>query len=103
MNDVPPPRDGALTVLKWLVIGLTATMLAGLVILVTLFATRFPRVAAPLPDRIALPEGVTATAFTRGPTWFAVVTEEDEILIYDAAGDTLRQRIEIVTDRPRGE
>ncbi len=83
--------------LRILVTGLTATMLAGLIILIWLFVTRFPEPVPvlALPDAIALPDGTRATAFTRGPDWLAVVTKEGEILIFDPEGKTLRQRIAI--------
>jgi len=42
-----------------------------------------------------LPDGTVATAFTRGPDWYAVVTGNDEILIFDAATGQLRQSVEI--------
>lgn len=75
---------------------LTAVMIAGLVIIVALLVIRLgpaPRIA--LPETIALPDGATAVAFTQGRDWIAIVTDADEILIYDRGGKTLRQRIEI--------
>ncbi|WP_111537460.1 DUF6476 family protein [Palleronia aestuarii] len=95
MSDLPPPRDPGLQFLKWLVIALTATLLAGFVVLVFLFATRFPNPQAPLPAAITLPDGATARAVTRGTDWIAVVTDADEILIYAPDGETIRQRIAI--------
>jgi hypothetical protein len=96
MDDDTPVPDRHLTVLRWLVTTLTATMIAGLVILIWLFVTRFPDPgAAPLPDSIALPDGSRATAFTRGPDWIAVVTEDDRILILDPETSALRQTIAI--------
>lgn len=87
---------GTLALLRWLVIVLTATMIAGLIVLIGLFVTRFPAPAAPgLPDRIALPPGEAATAVTFGPGWYAVVTESGAILIYDRTTGALRQRVEI--------
>ena len=83
-----------------LVTVLTATMILGLITIVALFVIRFsqpPRLA--LPDEIALPEGASATAFTRGRDWYAVVTEDDRILIYDIGSGTLRQTVDIA--RPR--
>ncbi len=88
-----PSRDTGLIVLKWLVNVLTATMTVGIVALVWLMATRLPQPLPPLPDSIALPEGETATAFTRGRGFVAVVTAGDEILIYDPTGAELRRRI----------
>lgn len=46
-----------------------------------------------LPEQVTLPDGSTATAFTIGSDWFGIVTESDEILIYDRATGTLRQTI----------
>ncbi len=77
MSDAPL-RDPALVALKWLVVALTATMTAGIVALVLLFWARLPAPLPPLPEAIALPEGETATAFTRGRGFLAVVTADDE-------------------------
>jgi hypothetical protein len=79
-----------------LVTVLTATMILGLLVIVTLFVTRFWR--APdlaLPESITLPEGARATAFTQGEAWYAVVTEDGRILIYDRVGGRLRQVVDI--------
>ena len=82
--------------LKWLVTGLTLTMIAGFITIVVLFAMRFSEMSrVELPDTITLPDGATATAFTRGDDWFAVVTAENEILVYSAVTGNLRQRIRI--------
>jgi hypothetical protein len=81
-----------------LVTVLTAVMILGLVTVVALLVIRLqaPAPAAlPLPETIALPEGTRATAFTQGRDWYAVVTEGDEILIFDRTTGALRQRVEI--------
>ncbi|RVT84069.1 hypothetical protein DXV76_10230 [Rhodobacteraceae bacterium CCMM004] len=97
MDDTPPPpADAGLRLIKALTIGLTATMLAGLVVLIVLFVTRLPDVRqVPLPDALTLPDGTVPTAFTRGPDWLAVVTEDNRILIYDARSLVLRQTIRV--------
>ncbi|KAF0674946.1 DUF6476 family protein [Profundibacterium mesophilum] len=97
MDDTPDTQPLAgLIFLKWLVTGLTATMLVGLVVLIVLFVTRFPdRATVPLPATLRLPAGVEAIAFTRGPDWLGVVTADDRILILDAATQELRQTIVI--------
>ncbi len=71
-------------------------MIAGFILLIALLVTRFPgRIPAPpLPEAIVLPDGARATAFTQGPDWFAVVTEDGRILIFDRGG-TLRQSIAV--------
>ncbi|WP_206050237.1 DUF6476 family protein [Oceaniglobus ichthyenteri] len=98
MDNTPldPEQQRMLRFLRILVTALTATMLGGLIILIYLFVTRFPQPTPvlALPDSIALPGGTSATAFTRGPDWLAVVVG-NEILIFDSTGQTLRQRIAI--------
>lgn len=51
-----------------------------------------------LPAEIALPTGAVAAAFTQGPDWFAVVTEDDRILIYDRASGDLRQTVTLQSE-----
>ena len=71
-------------------------MIGGFLSIVALFVMRFSEMnRVELPDKIALPDGVTATAFTRGEGWFAVVTKDNEILIYSQVTGNLRQRIRI--------
>ncbi len=79
-----------------LVTVLTATMILGLLVIVTLFVTRFR--SAPemvLPESITLPEGARATAFTQGTGWLAVVTADGRILIYDRQSGALRQEVKV--------
>ena len=103
MNDaLPEPEEPAnLKFLRRLVTILTGTMIVGVVVIIGLLVMRFNGKPAPvatgldLPASITLPEGAQATAFTMGKGWYAVVTDGDEILIYDAESGTLRQRIGI--------
>ncbi|WP_434288009.1 DUF6476 family protein [Celeribacter sp. SCSIO 80788] len=97
------PKDAArLTLLRRLVTTLLVVMIAGFLVLITLLVTRFPSMDAPVsetaplpwPDQIALPEGITPEAVTRGSDWIAVVSG-NEILIFDAEGGALRQRISV--------
>lgn len=80
---------------------LTATMIGGLVTIIALVVIHVPQTIrtvpdpVPLPDRISLPDGTVATAFTRGPDWFAVVTKDNRILILDAETGALRQTVRI--------
>lgn len=83
-----------------LVTVLTATMILGLLVIVGLLVTRFWAAPAqtalpPLPEAIRLPEGAHATAFTQGEGWYAVVTDDGRILIYDRTSGVLRQEVEI--------
>lgn len=104
MSDIDnAPADGGQTppanlrFLKILVTVLAGTMIAGLIILIALIVIRFPKVAPypALPDGIALPEGARAEAVTMGRGWVAVVTDGDEIVIFDAKSGAERQRVRI--------
>lgn len=87
-----PPQ---LRFLRRLVTVLTVVMIAGFLVLIAALVIRLNADPLPLPDRIALPEGVSAVAFTQGTDWFAVVTDDDRILIYDRATSRLRQTVTI--------
>jgi hypothetical protein len=97
MSESPQPVSPAtLKFLARLVTVLTATMIIGLLVIVALLVTRFwsePGLPA-LPEAIALPEGARATAFTQGAGWYAVVTEDGRILVYDRQTGALRQVVE---------
>ena len=75
---------------------LTLTMIVGVITIVWVIVTRMPQAmqrAPALPDSITLPDGTHATAFTQGTDWFAVVTAQDQILIFDRATGALRQTV----------
>lgn len=74
---------------------LTATMIGGVLLIVVLIVIRFYDAPPEMPDRISLPGGAEALAFTQGPDWFAVVTTDNVILIYDRVTGELRQTISI--------
>ncbi|MFO7759504.1 MAG: DUF6476 family protein [Roseovarius sp.] len=103
MDDSPPPVSPAtLKFLARLVTVLTATMIVGVLVIVGLLVTRLQQAdttpAPALPDRVTLPDGATARAVTMGGDWYAVVTTDDRILIFDAATGDLRQTVRIETD-----
>jgi hypothetical protein len=99
--DQRQPNPGevrSLALLRVLVTVLTATMILGIVALVTLLYLRLPGGAsdAPaalpaLPDTLRLPEGETAQAVTAGQGWWAVVTTGGDILLYGAEGALVRR------------
>lgn len=100
MQDAPLTEDDKdplnLRVLRILVTVLTVVMIVGLITVVITFVTRFPGGdGVALPDQVTLPEGVRASAVTMGADWYAVVTDEDRILIFDRASGELRQSVEI--------
>ena len=93
------PGEGTVRFLKWLVTVLTLTMILGVLTIVALFVMRFAdATSVDVPSDVVLPEGARATAFTPGEGWFAVVTDQGEILIYDRVTGVLRQRIEVEAD-----
>lgn len=98
MQDSPEvlPEPANLRFLRRLVTGLTATMIIGLVAIFVLIVMTFSRASniQTLTD-IKLPAGVTATSYTKGSDWYAIVTTDDQILIYNADDQTLRQTIKI--------
>jgi hypothetical protein len=96
-NSHEQPIDaGTVKYLRILVTVLTATMILGFIVIVVLFVIRFSDAFGPeLPDVITLPDGTTPTAFTKGADWYAVVTSDDQILIFDLDSGELRQTIEV--------
>ena len=93
--DIDPELPPSLKLLKRLVTTLTVVMILGFLVLIAALVIRLNAAPLPLPDRISLPDGVNALAFTQGTDWFAVVTDADTILIYDRATSTLRQTVQI--------
>ncbi len=85
--------------LKWLVTLLTVTMIGGVLTIVALLVMRFGAMNdVPLPDEIVLPDGSEAVAFTQGTTWFAVVTADDQILIFSRATGEILQTVQVVPE-----
>lgn len=96
MNDIPEPVEPAnLRFLRLLVTILTGTMLVGLLVVIFLLVTRLRDTGPVLPSAITLPDGSHPVAFTQGGSWYAVVTADDQILIYDRLTGALRQTIDI--------
>jgi hypothetical protein len=96
---VDPKAIAGLTLMRRLVTSLLVVMILGFLLLIGLLVTRFPSMNAPisfdLPENIALPAGATAQNFTRGADWVAIVTTDNQILIFDAASGALRQTVGI--------
>ena len=78
-----------------MVTGLTGVMIVGLVVVVALIVIRFRDSGPVLPEDITLPDGARAYAVTAAEGWFAVVTDDDRILIFDRITGALRQEIEV--------
>ncbi|WP_069299570.1 DUF6476 family protein [Neptunicoccus sediminis] len=95
-NDSQIEEPANLRFLRRLVTILTATMILGLLAIFAVLVMRFSTDSRPaLPDSIALPDGTKATAFTQAGDWYAIVTAQDTILIYDRTTGDLRQTVRI--------
>jgi hypothetical protein len=90
-GQLPP----GLRFLKGLVIVLMIVMIVGVITIVALLVTRMSSTAIPLPETITLPDGATAQAVTAGDGWYAVVTTDNRILIFDRLTGALRQEITV--------
>lgn len=94
---MPPPPPG-LRLLQVLVTVLMLVMIFGIVGILGLIWHRYSNARAPLPEVITLPSGATATAYTQGTDWYAVVTADDQILIFDRATGKIRREIDLRTE-----
>lgn len=98
MDDTPQPVDAkTLKFLRLLVTILTGTMIIGLLVIITLFVIKFSEKPPALPDQITLPDGTTATAFTQANGWYAVVTADNRILIFDRNTGVMLQEVDVVS------
>lgn len=95
-----PDEPANLRFLRRLVTVLTAVMICGVLVVIGLLVTRLRDRGPVLPDAITLPAEAEATAFTQGEGWYAIVTAQDEILIYDRLTGKLRQTLKIEKPAP---
>lgn len=93
--DSPEALPPSLVRLRRLVTALTLAMIAGFVVLIAALVVRLNAGGPELPATLDLPDGARATAFTQGTDWFAVVTQDDRILVYDRLTGRLRQTLRI--------
>ncbi len=97
--ELTPDREteepANLKFLRRLVTVLTATMIAGVLLIVGLIVIRFYDVPPVLPQSVSLPDGAQAVSFTQGPDWYAIVTDDNRILIYDRITGALKQTVTI--------
>ena len=91
--ELPP----GLRFLRQLVTVLTAVMIVGVVLIAALLVIRLNQPALAIPGQITLPAGTVAIAYTQTHDWFAVVTDENKILIFDLNGQ-LTQEVDVKTD-----
>jgi hypothetical protein len=101
MQDSPEilPEPANLRFLRRLVTALTFTMIIGLVAIFTIIVMQFSKtIDVSGISSIELPEGVTASTYTKGSDWYAIVTTTDQILIYNTSDQSLRQTIQIANE-----
>lgn len=72
-------------------------MIVGCLIVIVVLVIRLADRSPALPQVIELPDGAGAVALTQGPGWYAVVTDDDRILIYDRMTGTLRQTVRVTS------
>ena len=97
--DIEDPSEQAepanLKFLRVLVTVLTGTMILGVLVLITLIVIRFNKTSTSFPEEITLPAGTDAQAFTQTKDWYAIVTMDNRILIFDREDGDLLQEIEV--------
>ena len=74
---------------------LTAVMIGGVLVTFALIVIRLSDRTPTLPDQVELPDGARAQAVTIGNNWYAVVTDDNRILIFDKTTGNLRQEISV--------
>ena len=94
---LPPEQEieepAQLRFLRRLVTVLTAVMIGGVVLIIAVLVIRLNDKPTMLPETVVLPAGVEAKAVTMGETWYAIVTQGDEILIFERLSGKLHQRV----------
>ena len=91
--ELPP----GLRFLRQLVTVLTLVMIVGVVLIAALLVIRLNQPTLAIPDQITIPSGTVAVSYTQTQDWFAVVTDENKILIFDLNGH-LTQEVDVKTD-----
>ena len=72
---------------------LTTIMIGGVIVTFDLIVIRLSDRTPTLPDQIELPDGASAQALIIGNNWYAVVTDDGGILIFDKTTEKQRQEI----------
>ena len=103
--DQPPIPEAEMRNLRFLrrlVTVLTTVMIVGLLTVVVLLVIRLRSPVPeplPFPAAITLPDGTVAEAITQTRNWFAVVTTDDRILVFDRESGELIQDVTITPTR----
>ncbi|MEM7441679.1 MAG: DUF6476 family protein [Pseudomonadota bacterium] len=88
-----PQETPQLKLLRRMVMVLTAVMIGGVLLTFALLVIRLTDRTPTLPDEVELPDGASALAVTIGSNWYAVVTDDSRILIFDKTTGKLRQSV----------
>lgn len=88
-----PVDTALLKFLKVLVVVLTVTMIAGVVTIVALIVIRYRQTPPDFPTVLTLPPGTTPEAYTQTQDWYAIVTDDNRVLIYSRATQKLVREI----------
>jgi len=100
MTKAPEPVEPAnLKFLRLLVTTLTAIMIVGVLVVIALLVTRLRDTGPSLPAEITLPDRARATAFTQGQGWYAVVTEDNRLLVFNRTSGALVQEVAITAPK----
>jgi len=95
MEDIELPSG--LRFLRQLVTVLTMVMIVGVVLISALLVIRLNQPALAIPEWITLPSGTVAVSYTQTQDWYAVVTDQNKILIFDLDGQ-LTQEVVLKSD-----
>ncbi|MBO9446172.1 DUF6476 family protein [Ruegeria sp. R14_0] len=90
-----PQETPQLRLLRRMVMLLTAVMIGGVLVTFALIVIRLSDRTPTLPDQVELPDGAKAQAVTIGNNWYAVVTDDNRILIFDKTTGKQRQEITV--------
>ena len=93
-DDLPPNVDFQLPknlrFLQRLVTMLTASMIVGILVIVTLLVIKIRSEDLNFPNNLLLPDGTKPVAFTQTKDWYSIVTEDNNILIYKNDGTLIK-------------
>lgn len=92
-DDAPPPPY--LGYLKSLVTVLSVVMIVGFLVMIYAIVTGLPRRLSVDPSFITLPDGLEIETFTQADDWYAVVTKDGRIFIFDRDSGAIRQEVDI--------
>jgi hypothetical protein len=94
-EPVEPQETPQLKWLRRMVMALTAVMIGGVVLTFALIVIRLSDRTPTLPEEVELPDGASAQAVTIGANWYAVVTDDNRILIFDKTTGKLKQTVDL--------